>query len=128
MVMKQGKQDINREQGERVLLEAAKLAFSNIRDLFRPDGTLIPFKDLHPDVAAAVVSMETSEVVLRSVEGQETVIKRTVKIELADKVKNLELLGRHLGVFPNQIAVIETVEVEPEHGAEAPGGVPNGRQ
>jgi len=101
-------QGIPQQMGEhvhevRLLQEIAKLAFSDIRDVFRPDGSLIPFRELPPDVAAAVVSMESSEVVLsRAANGGEEVIKRTVKVVLADKVKNLELLARHYGLLSGE--------------------------
>ncbi len=77
---------------ERVIGELAKIAFGNKRDLMRwgPGGvTLTPSEDITDDAAAMVQSVEEST----SLHGG------SLKIKTHDKVKALELLGRHLGVF-----------------------------
>lgn len=94
-----GRNAVEEEERQRVILELSTLAFSDIRDLFRDDGALIPFQDLPPDVAAAVVLMESAETTTRGSDG-EVVTTRMVKVQLADKLKSLELLGQHLGMFP----------------------------
>lgn len=93
---------VEEEERQRVILELSKLAFSDIGDLFRADGELIPLQDLPPDVAAAVVSIESSEIVTRNGDGDEVLVTRTTKVQLADKLKSLELLGQRLGVFPER--------------------------
>ena len=95
----------------RVLLEISKLAFSDIRDLFRPDGSLIPPHELDADIAAAVVSMEYEE--LTAGEGEsKRVIGRRIKLKLADKTRNLELLGKHLKLFVDKVEVVHKYSLE----------------
>lgn len=77
---------------ERVIGELAKIAFGNKRDLMRwgPDGvTLLSSEGITDDAAAMVQSVEEST----SLNGG------SIKLKTHDKVKALELLGRHLGVF-----------------------------
>lgn len=77
---------------ERVIGELAKIAFGNKRDLMRwgPGGvTLMPSEDISDDAAAMVQSVEEST----SMHGG------SLRLKTHDKVKALELLGRHLGVF-----------------------------
>lgn len=77
---------------ERIVAELAKLAFGDPRRLMSwgPDGVkLRPSSELTDDAAAAVA--EVSETF--SATGG------SLKVKTADKVKALELLGRHLGIF-----------------------------
>ena len=46
---------------ERVMKEYARLAFSDIREYFNPDGSLKPITELSDDAAAALSSVETDE-------------------------------------------------------------------
>ena len=78
---------------ERVLCELARLGFANIRDFVSGEGEGVAWLDLSAltrEQAAAVTAVEVDE------RGG----GRRVKIKLADKSRNLELIGRHLGLFP----------------------------
>lgn len=77
---------------ERVIGELAKIAFGNKRDLMRwgPAGvTLLSSEGITDDAAAMVQSVEEST----------SLYGGSIKLKTHDKVKALELLGRHLGVF-----------------------------
>ena len=82
---------------ERVLSELARLGFANIKDYFETgaDGTacLDPSR-LTREQAAAITEVQVEQG--GSVGGG----ARRVKIKLADKSRNLELIGRHVGMFP----------------------------
>ena len=78
----------------RALREAARLAYSDIRELFDERGQLRPVKGWSDDVAAAVAS---SEVVRRHLGAGEDAQAVVLKLTLWDNVKILELLLKHLG-------------------------------
>jgi phage terminase small subunit len=86
---------------DRVVQELARIAFVDTRQIFEwgPDGvTLRPSDELTEDEAAIVE--EVSET--RSKTG------RSIKAKRFDKLKALELLGRHLGMFKDKIDLNHT--------------------
>jgi hypothetical protein len=103
-------------QRQRTIREISRIAFSDIRNLLLEDGTVLPFQDLPPDVAAAVRSFKTTEVLTRNVGDQEVLIRRTVEVDLADKVKSLEILGQYLGLFPPEVTLLVTPEGPEQRG------------
>jgi len=78
-------------KADNVLRELAKLAFSNIRDFV----TFGPDEELTEDQMACI--SEVSET--KTKDGG------TKRFKLHDKTKNLELLGRHLGLFNDKLDV-----------------------
>lgn len=85
---------------ERVLREMALLAFANVLDYFTPlpDGTAhVDLSGLTREQAAAIADLTVEEFVSgRGAAGRDV---RRVKVKLADKSRNLELIGKHLGMF-----------------------------
>lgn len=82
---------------ERVLLEAMRLAFFDIRKLTDADGNPIPINQLDDDTAAAIQGLElVTERVRGDNEGVETVVR---KYKIADKNAAVERLFKHLGLF-----------------------------
>lgn len=83
---------------ERVLFEIALLAFANILD-YVEDGAGgaggIDLSRLTRDEAAAISALQVDEYASGAAGGE----VRRVRIKLADKSRNLELIGRHLGLF-----------------------------
>lgn len=78
---------------DRLLLELARIAFVDVTDLISPkDGTLR--SDVSLDDASAIISVKVQSA---PIGGGREVIKREVK--LVNKVRALELLGRHLGML-----------------------------
>lgn len=89
---------------ERILKELARVAFGDVRKVMTwgPDGvTLTDSGTLTDDEAAQVA--EVSQTV--------TQYGGTIKLKRADKVKALELLGRHVGLF-DDLGFCETKEDE----------------
>lgn len=84
---------------ERVLEEIAKSAFGDIRAVFDENGHLRLPDDLTDEAAASVASIE----VVTKPSGVDAdgnrVVEHVHKIKSWDKLKALELLGRHLGMF-----------------------------
>jgi phage terminase small subunit len=81
---------------ERVLKEAQRLAFFDIRKLVDKDGNPIPINQLDDDTAAAIQGLELASERSRDEEGTETTVR---KYKVADKNSALERLFKHLGLF-----------------------------
>lgn len=81
---------------DKVLAELARIAFGNKRALMKwgPDGVKLVDSATITDDDAAMVS-EVSESV--------TEAGGTIKLKTHDKVKALELLGKHLGLFGDKL-------------------------
>jgi phage terminase small subunit len=77
-------------KAERVLREVARIAFADIRLLYDEHGNLKPLNEMDADTAAALASIEIEE---RGEGG------RIRKVRLADKIKALDMLMRHLGLY-----------------------------
>lgn len=84
----------------RVLKEIAKMAFFDPRKLLNDDGSPKKIGDLDDDTAAAVAGIE---VVTKG--NADLGFADILKIKLADKSKNLELLGRHLKLFTDKVEI-----------------------
>ncbi len=81
---------------ENVLREISRIAFSDIRAVMSFDGQKVTVKasdKMHSDAAAAIQSIEqhTTE--------SERSSNTTVKVKMHDKMRALDLAGRHLGMW-----------------------------
>ncbi|MDR0648418.1 MAG: terminase small subunit [Synergistaceae bacterium] len=89
---------------DRVLKELATLAFTDFRKAvaWGPDGvTLLPSGELGDDEAAIIAEVTET----RSETGG------SIKAKRYDKLKALELLGRHLGMFSDRVDLRHSGEV-----------------
>lgn len=91
-----------------VLREVARVAFFDLRRVFAEDGTLIPVAALPEEVSAALLSADFATA--RRAEGR---VEHVAKLKAADKMRALEMLGRHLGLFR------ERGEATPRDGGKA---------
>lgn len=89
---------------EKVLAEIAKIAFVDIRDLFTEDGDIKPVSEWNETLAASVAGLEI-EALFEGFGQDRQEIGKTKKIKMNDKLKALELLGRHLVLFKDKIEV-----------------------
>lgn len=106
---------------DRVLQELARIAFFDVRKLYRPDGTMKDPHEMDADTAAAIASIEVKEEfdhgdrVDEEMEGQPHggALKRrrgglvagyTLKTKVFDKGSALHLAMRHLGMLNDKIA------------------------
>lgn len=90
---------------ERIVSELAKIAFANAGDYFAwgPGGvTINPSADLTADQRSVIA--EVSET--RSETGG------SIKIKLSDKQTALEKLGRHLGMFKENVQVSGHLQIQ----------------
>lgn len=89
---------------DRVIRELARVAFVNASDVISmSDATILEEADA--DDLAAIASVKVKQM-FGDVEG----IEREVK--LCDKLKALELLGKHLGMFSDKLQITGTVPVQ----------------
>jgi phage terminase small subunit len=94
---------------DRVLREAAKIAFGDPRMLFREDGSLRGPGEYTEDDAAMIESVKTRRIVEVGVD-EETGKQKMVPVELqevklAGKLGAITLLARHLGLLNDKLEV-----------------------
>lgn len=85
-----------------VLRELASIAFSDFRKLFDADGNLKPVGEWDDQTAASVSAIDIE----RLYEGKGTAREATGtlhKVKRFDKVRALELIGKHLKLFAERV-------------------------
>ncbi|MDR2820948.1 MAG: terminase small subunit [Desulfovibrio sp.] len=90
---------------EKVLLQYARFAFSDVRQLFSDNGMLKPMSEWPDDAAAAVAGVETVEL-----GGDLPGVVR--KVKLVDKRASLADVAKHLGMFTEQQEVNGTLVIK----------------
>jgi phage terminase small subunit len=86
----------------RVCEEIKKLAFSNMRDFVKTEDGEFVFEDwsnLSPDQTAAVESVKITKTTTTNRDGSREYTTQHTQFKLHPKTANLELLGKHLGIF-----------------------------
>ena len=87
---------------DRAVMELAKIAFVNASDVIDADtATLKP--DATPEDTAAIQSVKVKTF------GEDGLER---EIKMADKLKALELLGKHLGMFKDKVELSGSLETE----------------
>ncbi len=76
---------------DRLLQELGAIAFADVRDLFDAEGNVRPIQLLAASSAAIVSGLEVVEAPGSG--------ERRLKVRLYDKLRALDLLGRHLGTW-----------------------------
>lgn len=92
-----------------VLQELARLGFFDIRKLFNDDGKPLDISMIDDDTAACIAGMDVLDAYEGAGEDKEF-IGYVKKYKLSDKLKALELLGRHLGMFRDKVELSGGVE------------------
>lgn len=87
---------------ERVVREMARIAFADVRRLYRPDGTMIPPHEWDEDTAAAIAGVESEEEVTTGDDGTRTVTVAR-KVRRWDKRAALETLFKYLGLLKDRV-------------------------
>lgn len=97
---------------DKVLHELAKVAFGDMRTVMEwgPQGVkLIDSGEISDDAAALVA--EVSETVTES--------GGSIKMKANDKIRALELLGKHLGMFQDKVSLTGGLRIEVSYGDES---------
>lgn len=82
---------------DRVIRELARIAFVNAPDMIDTKTATLR-EDANEDDTAAIQSVK-----VKQMSGDTEMVEREIK--LADKMKALELLGKHLGMYQNNLNV-----------------------
>jgi len=94
---------------DRALREAARLAYSDVTELFDDKGQMRPMKQWPAELAAAVGAVE---VVRRNVDSGDGHQDDVIKIKLWDKSKNLEMLFKYLGLLTERMEIKVEGDIE----------------
>lgn len=89
--------------GDMVIQELAKLALSDIRELYDDTGRLLEPHELSDNAAASVSSFKVTSTQIGSKDNLEE--KTIEEYKRHSKEKALELLGRHFGLFNDKLKV-----------------------
>lgn len=89
-----------------ILSSLKELNEGDISEIFNDDGSLKPMSQWSSVFRKGVRSLEVNE----RVDESGKLVGRVVKVKLPDKLKTLELMGKHVGVkaFAEQIDVVDT--------------------
>lgn len=87
---------------DRVVMELAKIAFVNANDVIDVDTATIK-PDAAPEDTAAIQSVKVKTF------GEDGLER---EIKMADKLKALELLGKHMGMFKDKVELSGRLETE----------------
>ena len=104
---------------DRVVEELARIAFADIRNLFVWDeeqAAYVPSQDLSDDAAAGVSSVKAKTTHYNGKNGDGDRTEILVELKTYDKLKALELLAKHLGLFqenPIYVAMLQLVQQLP---------------
>ena len=82
----------------RIKKELTNLAFVNIADAYDQNGALKSFEDMPIELQRAILAVESEELFDGQGKNREQ-IGYTKRIKLTDKLKALEMLGRHQKMF-----------------------------
>lgn len=85
-----------------VINELKKIAFLDIRGAFTEQGMLKDLSDIPEEIAHAMAGIEVMELYDGRGNDREK-IGYTKKVKLSDKVRALEMLGKHLKIFTDKI-------------------------
>lgn len=91
----QARQERTEITQDMVLREMSKLAFFDIRKMFDKNGKPLDISALDADTAAALVGLDVQDVT----DNDGNYIGFVKKYKMADKIRALELLGKHLGAW-----------------------------
>jgi phage terminase small subunit len=84
----------------RVLEELRRLAFSDVRLLFGPDGNLKPIHTLTPEESACISSLE---VIIKNAQAGDGHMDTVHKLKVWDKTRSLEMLAKHFGLLVEKL-------------------------
>ena len=105
-------QERNKITQDIIIQELAKIALFNIKDIYDENGTLKKVTELDDDTAKAISGvkiLQKAGAMKISLNGRneeipiEHIPEQTVEFKTNDKTKALELLGKYLGMFKENV-------------------------
>ena len=97
---------------DRVLQELAKIAFFDIRRLYKDDGSMKAPNELDDESASVLTALDVTEEFEGYGEERE-MVGYTKKAKLADKVSALTLAMRHLGMLEKGASLDDDAAIPP---------------
>lgn len=111
-----------------VINELAKIAFSDISRVFTVDNAIKDISLIDEKDTAAIAAVEVDETVKIDDAGENFVTGATKKVKLWDKLKALDALGKHFGIFEKDNKQKEGAAVTifqlPDNGRGTPPATP----
>ncbi len=95
---------------DRVLEEYGRIAFLDMSEAFDADGRLKPIHEMTEDVRRALAGIEVAQLNVDN-DGKGPV-GHIHKIKILDKVKALDSIGKHLGMFIDKVQMSGTLTME----------------
>jgi phage terminase small subunit len=92
---------------DEVILELKKIAMVDLGRAYREDGQLLPIHEIPKSVRKAIAGIDVDEI-FDGFGQDRQLIGHTKKLKLFDKLKALELLGKHLKLFTDKIQIEDT--------------------
>ena len=92
---------------DRVLLELACLAFYNVQDMVDENNVPLPVHEMSEQTARSIVSIKQTvrETTFTNPDGgQGEAVTTTTEYKMANKDAALDKLGRHFGIYKEEIA------------------------
>lgn len=100
---------------DRIVLELAKVAFADIKHYVVVDeggGIKIKlFSDMPDGASGAIKAIKENRAIKEDADGNQVTVYDKTTYEMHDKMKALELLGRHLGMFKDKVEHSGTVNL-----------------
>lgn len=90
---------------DNVLRQLARMAFVDLKGLYRGDGSLRAPHELDDDTAAAVQQIEVVEEFGKDDGGNRSLIGYTKKVRLVDRKGATELAMKHLGLLKERVEI-----------------------
>jgi phage terminase small subunit len=92
---------------DEVLRELMRLGFSDIANIFNPDGDLRAFRNIPEDTRRAISSIKVKS---HTEPGDEDTVVWTTEFKLWDKPNSLGMLGKHLKLFTEKVELSGSLE------------------
>ena len=99
---------------ERILNELAIIAFSdlaNYLDIDQDTGAIRAksFDELSEGISRALEQIKEDRMIREDAKGQDSIINSKITFRMHDKLKALELLGKHLAMFKDQSEIKQDI-------------------
>lgn len=94
---------------DQVLQELAHIAFNDVANYFDDSGRLVIPKDIDEGSRKAITSFTTRNIVIGKGDNAEEYEIKSIKTN--DKIRALELIGKHIGMFKAEIDINDNVFV-----------------
>lgn len=94
----------------RIVDELRAIGLVDILGAFNSNGTLKPIEEIPAEIRRAMAGIEVVEI-FEEIDGEKVWNGYLKKVKLTDKIKSLELLGKKLNMFIDQVRVQATMDV-----------------